>query len=281
MPPHAVLKAAADVLLLIRIVRRYRTTEEDRDATVVESASMLNGKLLCGSARHFELILGLLLLSTAALAQDLVAVAPQAAKVEYEDARFRIVRLKIAPNETLAMHDRPYRVIIPLTPGDARLTLPDGRTSISRTQAGHVTFSGPGKRSVTNVGDAIENVLIEFKKIDAPGKPLSQPPDPKPANYLDDPFHHWLLENQYVRIYDARVPPGATTAFHLHALDTVRVVLSGQPVSTQIEGKDWSPSSMAPTGSALYMADSAKPYKHRLRNDGKGEYHVIIVQLLQ
>jgi len=245
---------------------------------------MPNGKHPHGcvrSARHSGVILGLLLLSAGALGQDLVSVAPQAAKIEYEDARFRIVRLKIAPDETLPMHDRPYRVIIPLTPGDAKLTLPDGRTSISRTQAGHVTFSGPGKRSVTNVGVPIENVLIEFKNIDAPGKPLSAPPDPKPANYLDDPFHHWLLENQYVRIYDARVPPGETTTFHLHALDTIRVVLSGQPISTQIEGKEWSPSSMAASGSSLYTADSAKPYKHRLRNDGKGEYHVIIVQLLQ
>ena len=226
-------------------------------------------------------VLASLLLSAAALAQDLVAVAPQAAKIEYEDARFRIVRLKIAPNETLSMHDRPYRVIIPLTPGDAKLTMPDGRTSISRTAAGHVTFSGPGKRSVTNVGPTIENVLIEFKNIDAPGKPLSQPPDPKPAGYLDDPYHHWLLENQYVRIYDARVPPGETTTFHLHALDSVRVVLAGQPVSTQVEGKEWSKSSMVETGSAAYSPDSAKPYKHRLRNDGTGEYHVVIVQLLK
>ena len=34
-----------------------------------------------------------------AWSQDLVAVAPKAAKVVYEDVRIRVVRLRIEPNE--------------------------------------------------------------------------------------------------------------------------------------------------------------------------------------
>lgn len=50
---------------------------------------------------------------SATAAQDLVAVASQAATVEYEDARIRVVRLRIPPGGSLPMHDRPaeYRVI--------------------------------------------------------------------------------------------------------------------------------------------------------------------------
>ena len=57
--------------------------------------------------------------------QDLVVVAPDAAKVEYEDARIRIVRLKMLPNTSSPMHDRPARVVIPLTANDVRITRAD------------------------------------------------------------------------------------------------------------------------------------------------------------
>jgi hypothetical protein len=81
--------------------------------------------------RILTLLLGVLVLSgdTNALCQDLVTIAPDAAKVEYEDARVRVVRLRLPPNASLPMHDRPARVVIPLTPNDVRISNADGAIS--------------------------------------------------------------------------------------------------------------------------------------------------------
>jgi len=233
------------------------------------------------NATHIFGFLTLALAALPATAQDLVAIAPDAAKVEYEDARIRVVRLKIAPDQVLPMHDRPSRVVIPLTPNNVRTTRADGTTSAVQAPAGKAAWSGPGKRSVTNLDQPLENIIVELKTATEPARPLSAPPSPHPAGYLDEGFHHWAFENQYVRVYDVRVPPGATTEFHLHALDTVFVEISGGLTAAQLPGQPWGKAEEDKAGAVTYMADSRKPRTHRVRNEGKEEYHVIVVQLLQ
>ena len=216
-----------------------------------------------------------------ALCQDLVAVAPQAAKVEYEDARVRVVRLRIAPKASLPMHDRPARVVIPLVSSDVHATRADGTTSMARSVAGKPVWSEPGRRSITNLVDPVDNIVVELKRADAPGKPLAQPPSPRPAGYLEDWFHHWLFENQYVRVYDVRIPPGQITDFHVHALDTVFVQISRGLTTDQTQGQPWAKAERDKPGSVDFSPDAKQPRTHRVRNDGTDEYHVIAVQFLQ
>ncbi len=232
--------------------------------------------------RSFRIIVASLLTTVAfsARCQDLVTVAPQAAKVEYEDARIRVVRLHIAANETLPMHDRPARVVIPLTTNDVITTRPDGTKSNVRVAAGQVAWSGPTKRSVVNLAGPLENIIVELKKTDGPAKPLAHPPSPPPAGYLDGPLHHWLFENQYVRVYDVRIPPGVTTEFHVHAFDSVFVQMSGGLTSSQTQGQPWSKREKSEPGSVVFRADSKQPRTHRVRNEDSAEYHVVVVQLL-
>jgi quercetin dioxygenase-like cupin family protein len=225
----------------------------------------------------------MLLLSAAlpALCQDLVAIAPQAAKVEYEDAHVRVVRLQIAPKASLPMHDRPARVVISLTPNNVRATRPDGTTSMVRSAAGEAAWSEPGRRSITNLTTPLENIVVELKSAAGPAKPLVQPPTPRPAGYLDERFHHWLFENQYVRVYDVRIQPGETTGFHVHAFDSVFVRISGGLTAAQVQGQAWGKAERAEPGSVEFSADAKQPCTHRVRNEGTAEYHVIAVQLLQ
>ena len=215
-----------------------------------------------------------------ARSQDLVAVTPDAAKVEYEDARVRVVRLRIAPNASLPMHDRPARVVIPLTPNDVRIWRADGTTSTTRTAADRVAWSEPTRRSVTNLADStLENIIVELKTASAPA-PAAQPPVPAPPEYLADSRHRWLFENLYVRVYDVRIAPGEATEFHRHAYDAVSVFVSGGLVAVQPEGGPWGKTETIVPGVA-FRADSKKPFVHRVRNDGTSEYHVILVQLLR
>ena len=214
-------------------------------------------------------------------AQDLVAVAPGAAKVLYEDSRVRVVRLTMAPNTSSPMHDRPRRVVIPLTGNDVTITRPDGTVGSTRTDALRPAWSEPGRRAVTNLASRLENIIVELKLADAPGVAAAHPPSPVPPQYLADSFHRWLFENQYVRVYEVRIPPGEMTEFHRHAYDAVAIRASGGRVSTQVEGAQWGPPTVIESGSAVFDADSKKPFVHRVRNDGTSEYRLVLVQLLQ
>ena len=235
------------------------------------------------AAAVLSLIVGAIALTGAlhAGAQDLVAVAPDAAKVEYEDVRVRIVRLKMAPNTSSAMHDRPRRVVIPLTENDVRITRADGTVGTTRAAAQRPAWSEPGRRAVTNLATALENIIVELKTADVAGRAVDHPPSPAPPEYLDEPHHTWLFENQYVRVYEVRIPPGEMTEFHRHAYDAVAVRASGGRVSTQVEGAQWGAPTLIEPGSVVFDADSKKPFVHRVRNDGTSEYHLILVQLLR
>ena len=216
-----------------------------------------------------------------ALAQDLRKVAPKNTNIEYEDARVRVVRLKIAPDESLPMHERPARVVIALTANNVRLTSPDGKEHTVRVPAGNIAWSGPGKRSVTNLDQPLENVIVEMKDAADAAIPVVQPPAKSDARALVDRYHHWIFENQYVRVYDVRVPPGATTDFHTHAYDSVFVQLTDENSVQQVQGKEWSRPEKSAAGEVSYSPDTSNPRTHRVRNIGAQEFRVVIVQLMQ
>ncbi|MBV8207113.1 MAG: hypothetical protein JO041_09995 [Acidobacteria bacterium] len=217
--------------------------------------------------------------STFVNAQDLVAVAPDKAKVEYEDSRVRVVRLKLAPNEVLPMHDRPARVVVSLAASNVRILRPDGTSSEVRTAPGTVAWSEPARRSVQNLDAPLENVIVELKMAKEPAKALAAPPNPRPEGYLDEPLHRWAFENQYVRVYDVRVPAGATTGFHKHAYDTVFVQVTEEISSEQLQGEPWGKPEKYPAGEAAFSMDSKKLRVHRVRNEGNSEFRVIAVQV--
>jgi quercetin dioxygenase-like cupin family protein len=242
---------------------------------------MLMIRHLAGWSCRMFLALALAAPLSAAVSQDLVDVAPQMAKVEYEDARVRVVRLHIPEKASVPMHDRPRRVVISLSANDVRLTRADGTVSVTRTQAGTVAWSEPAVRRVENLGGPVYNIVVELKQAPEPAKPLAAPPSAPPAGYLEDPLHHWVLENQYVRVYDVRIPPGETTTLHRHAFDQVSVYVSGGLVASQTEGQPWGDPKTVEAGGAAYAANMAEPFTHRVRNDGKAEYHVILVQFLR
>lgn len=216
-----------------------------------------------------------------AAAQDLVAVAPELATVEHEDARVRVVRLRIPEHASLPLHDRPRRVVVSLTPNHVRLTRPDGTSSVTRTEAGTVAWSEPAVRTVANLGGPVENVVIELKQATAAATPVARPPAAPPGEYLNDPWHRWVFENQYVRVYDVRIPPGTTTTLHRHAYDQLAVFVSGGRTSVQHEGQPWGVSGSVGPRSVSFSAHAAEPIVHRVRNDGGEEYRVIVVQFLR
>jgi hypothetical protein len=229
--------------------------------------------------RMFLPLLPFLVLAISTFSQDLVSVAPKNVKIEYEDARVRVERLNIAPREVLPMHDRPQRVVVTLTANDVLLTSADGKTHNTRVPAGNIAWAAPGKRSVTNFDIPVENIVIDIKNATEPAQPILQPPSHDDPRALIEPHHHWVFENQYVRVYDVRLPSGQATEFHTHSYDTVAVLLSDRITSDQRQGGGWSKPSRSKKSAVEFHHYSSDPVTHRVRNDGDSEFRVVLVEL--
>lgn len=216
------------------------------------------------------------------IAQDIVTIAPDKAKVVFENDKVRVVRLTVGPHETLRPHDRPSRVVIALTANDVRITGPDGKPRMLHVPPGNIGWGGPTHgRSVTTLDTGLDNIIVEIKGATDPAKPVTHPPSTSDSRALVDRYHQWLLENQYVRVYEVRIPPGQTTDFHTHAYDSVFLQLSGGTTEEQVHGKDWGKPKALEASKVSYSTDSSNPRTHRVRNSGKEEYHLVIVQLMQ
>jgi len=123
--------------------------------------------------RALFLVPVLLLLATVvpAMAQDPVKVDSKHYKLEFENAQVRVVRITYGPHEKSVMHEHPANVAVFLTDGQARFTLPDGKTQDVPIKAGTFQWDGGGKHQPENIGDKpFELVLVELKSKPATAK---------------------------------------------------------------------------------------------------------------
>lgn len=91
-----------------------------------------------------------------------------------------------------------------------------------------------------------------------------------------EPHHHIVFQNKYVRIFDAIVPPGDQTLLHKHTFDNVFVVASGGKGTVEVPGKPLK--HIAPVvGVAGY---SKAPLTHRVGNVGTTPLRFIVAEVL-
>jgi hypothetical protein len=208
-------------------------------------------------------------------------------KIEFENDQIKVIRGFLAPHQKTPLHSHPYRFGVTLTKNDLVITS-DGKTGPSKKDAQQIFWSEPVTHEVENVStDRMENIEIEFKKDKGPGVEVKKDwgkssakgtaDDPVPVE--QEPHHRVVFENQYVRVLDVVVGPGETTLFHRHSIDNVPIILTDADNKTQFAGKDWAPTP-AKAKSVGFIPGEAKPYVHRISNQGKTAYHVIDVEIL-
>ena len=71
-------------------------------------------------------------------AEDPVKVDPRHYKVEFENERVRVVRIRYGPNEKSVMHSHPESIAVFLTDARAKFTYPDRRSEDISANAGTV-----------------------------------------------------------------------------------------------------------------------------------------------
>jgi quercetin dioxygenase-like cupin family protein len=149
-----------------------------------------------------------------AAAQDAVAAAPGAYKIELENQWVRVLRLKLAPHETTAVHVHPGIVAVLLTDALATVTTADGAKQPIARAAGDVLYQpGMPPHSEQNTSDQpLEVVVVELKSASASGSaPVSLDP------VVLDPQHHpVLIDNPQVRVIRTILEPRLKSPMHEH-----------------------------------------------------------------
>lgn len=236
---------------------------------------------------RFWSLLGLSVIAMlSAIAQDPTTVDLHIAKVEYEDARIRVLRVHYAPGQTLGMHDHPARAGVCLTPCDLLITAQDGSVSPAKSPAGQWFWSEPTRHAIRNNSDQpAETIEIEFRKANASAVQVAITPNattpPEPVPVEAEPFHHPVYQNQYVRILDVSFEPGQTTLFHIHGHDYLAVHLNDNTTKIQIDGEEWGPVASTKSGTAQMNVFGGKPLTHKVRNLGTSKFHVMAFEILQ
>jgi hypothetical protein len=93
-----------------------------------------------------------------------VTVDPGHYKVEFENDRVRVLRVRFGPHEKSVMQEQPSLLEINLTIAHLIVTYPDGRTESIHSKAGQVRLIPAAERQPENLSDfPYEAIAIELK----------------------------------------------------------------------------------------------------------------------
>lgn len=93
----------------------------------------------------------------------------------------------------------------------------------------------------------------------------------------EEPRHHDVLDNSWVRILDVHIPPGDTSLFHKHSTPSVFLILSNTKTGSEVlvEPRKLS---FAP-GNIFFEGFYDKPRIHRVWNADTIEFHAMDIEL--
>lgn len=95
---------------------------------------------------------------------DPVKADPDHYKVEFENDRVRVLRVRFGPHEKSVMQEQSSLLEINLTVAHLLVTYPDGRTESIHSKAGQVRLFPAAERQPENLSDfPYEAIAIELK----------------------------------------------------------------------------------------------------------------------
>ena len=96
----------------------------------------------------------------------------------------------------------------------------------------------------------------------------------------NEPNHHNVFENEYVRILDVHIKPGDTSLFHKHSIPSVFLILSSVKSGSEVITENRN-ARRSGQGNMSYEDFTQGPRIHRVwNNDKDSEYHPVDIELL-
>lgn len=92
-----------------------------------------------------------------------------------------------------------------------------------------------------------------------------------------EPHHHLVLQNDYVKVFNVEVSPGDSIVLHRHDRDTFAIAIGDQLVTVGIPGKPEIHQKNADAQVRLLRSG----YMHSTKVDGDTPYHTVAVELLR
>ena len=94
-----------------------------------------------------------------------------------------------------------------------------------------------------------------------------------------EPFHHMVFQNKFIRILDVWLQPNDTTQFHVHSTPSVFIYLSNTRYTAQVKGGGWIKDSSI-NGKTWYRSFSPDILIHRVANIDSVPLHVNDIEIL-
>lgn len=100
----------------------------------------------------------------------------------------------------------------------------------------------------------------------------------KPVSMSEEPFHHRVLKNESIEVFEVKLPVGALMKFHEHPTDHFAVVINpGQMENETVAGRIITNPPIAPGTVVFLPAGDA----HRQTNIDKSEIHFVAGEILR
>jgi len=97
----------------------------------------------------------------------------------------------------------------------------------------------------------------------------------------DEPRHHNVFENAYVRVLDVRIKPGDTSLFHKHATPSVFIVLHPVKTGSEVKVEEQKATALSsPDPSISFEGFYKSPRIHRVWNEDTAQFHVMDIEIL-
>jgi quercetin dioxygenase-like cupin family protein len=115
--------------------------------------------------KKFALAAVLLLTTTAALAQDVVAANPKTIKVRIDNDKVRVLEATLPPGAKENLHSHPSSVVYIIKGGKVRNHAADGKVSEVTFKDNETVYRDPLTHYAENIGKTtIHLLVIELKK---------------------------------------------------------------------------------------------------------------------
>lgn len=220
-----------------------------------------------------HLALGFMFLSCAALAGAAESSPKPAATPPVtllENDYVRVQEFRSQPGEKSPMHSHPGQFLVyAFTKVSGRMTTADGKVTEEKLKKGSVTWNEPVKHEVENTGAKEAHVMV----VDLKKEVGSKAPKGEDPVKLDPTSYKVLLENDRVRVLEARVKPGTEIGMHAHpaavlyAFNAFKVQFTtGDGAKQEVEQE---------AGKARWL----EPVLHSHKQLGDKTAHVLLVEL--